>query len=81
MKLHAAPGGTSESTPRHVVSSLIEGATISPESLVEILGRLLASSPDGVVIQTHYGNQVLNVTEAWEAEGKIHIAVELPANP
>ncbi len=52
---------------------LREGQTLSPESLAQAVQR---HTFDGIVVQAHYGSQVLGVTEVWEADGLLHIAVD-----
>jgi hypothetical protein len=53
---------------------------VAPERLGEILHTLAQNyeTPDKVVIQTHYGDEVLPVKEVWRDKNTLYISVDVP---
>ena len=58
------------------------GENVTPERVAEIATNQNGKySPfDKIVIKTHYGDQILPVTEAWIHEDTLHLSVEVPDN-
>lgn len=51
---------------------------VTPERLAEILSNRAQNyeSPQRVVIQTHYGDEVLPIIEVWDHQGTLYISVD-----
>lgn len=55
---------------------------VAPERLGEILHVLAQNheTPDRVIIQTHYGDEVLPVKEIWRDKNTLYVSVDVPQN-